>query len=306
MEMHSKRLAFLIEKCIKTCNNSFAPKNYFMKITEYTSHQDADEITSRIAEHDEQGNITLEIDFDDNGQQLLKSTNTYDTDNRLITSTQFDEEEQFIEKKQFEYDENGKLILTITDFPDGSISKESQKIEGQSRLIITEDEDGDFEGSVEYLMDENGLTKELIRTNFMNKVDSILVYEYDNKQQVTKVLEQDPKKRFIKAYVFYYDELGNRTIEEEQNKKGKPTSRTVHTYEGTHLISSKAAEGSVYYTYEDDLIVKEEQLSPDGSSDVIIYEYEDAKKTSEKHYSIPQGENTEEMFLVMAKRYLYE
>lgn len=277
-----------------------------MKITEYTSHQNAEEITSRITEQDEQGNITLEIDFDDDGQQILKSTNSYNADNKIVSSKQVDEEEALIEKKQFEYDENGKLILSITEFPDGSISKESQKVDGQSRLLITEDEDGEFEGSVEYIMNENGKTKELIRTNFMNKVDSILVYEYNDKQQVTKVLEQDPKKRFIKSYVFVYDELGNKTIEEEQNKKGKPTSRTVHTYTGTNLISSKAAEGSVYYTYENDLIVKEEQLSPDGSSDVVVYEYEDTKKMSEKHYSIPQGETTEDMFLVMAKRYLYE
>ncbi len=277
-----------------------------MKITEFTKQQGEEEIISRIEIRDQNNNITEEIDFDQNGKQLLRITNKYNEKSWLLTSTQHDENNQLIEEKTINYDSEGKEIGSETKFPDGSLTKEMHKIEGNSVTITTEDEDGEFEGSVQHILDENKLTKELIRTNFMGKVDYRLNYEYDNNQNTIKVIEQDPKGRFLKAYAYQYDENSNRTIEEELDKKNRPVSRIIHKYEGELLKSSITASEAIHYHYENNQIIKEETLQPDGSADIIRRTFENDKIINEKHYSIPQGESTEDDFLIFEKRYLYE
>ncbi len=277
-----------------------------MKITEFTKHQEGEEIISKIETRDINNNITEEIDFDENGQQLLRITNGYNEKGKLLLITQYDEDNQLIEKKTIHYNSEGKEIGSETEFPDGSLTKEIHKIEGNSVTITTEDEDGEFEGSVQHILNDNHLTKELIRTNFMGKVDYRLKYEYDENQNTTKVIEQDPKGRFLKAYAYQYDENANRTIEEELDKKDRPVSRIIHKYDGNLLKSTITASESVHYHYENNQIIKEEILQPDGSADIIKRTFENNKIINEKQYSIPQGENTEEDFLIMEKRYLYE
>ena len=277
-----------------------------MKITEYTKYQEQEEVCSRIEELDSNHNIIEEIDFDESENQQLRITYEYNQKNKATLIIQYDEDNQLIEKKSISYNEEGKVELTTIEFPDGSLSKEKKVKEGNSITLITEDEDGEFEGSVQHILDEKGLTKELIRTNFMNKVDSRLQYEYDDNKNTRKVIEQDPKGRFMKAYAFSYDENGNRTIEEELNKKDKIVARTIHKYDGSHLISSKTADESVYFHYQEDHMIKEERFNPDGSSDIIKFEYNDNKIISEKHFNIPQGEATEDIFMIMSKRYEHQ
>ncbi len=277
-----------------------------MKITEFTKQQEEDEIISKIETRDKNNNVIEEIDFDDNEQQLLRITNEYDEKGNLLIVSQYDENNQLIEKKNINYNSEGKEIGSEIEFPDGSLTKEIHKKEGNSIIITTEDEDGEFEGSIEYIINDKNLTKELIRTNFMGKVDYRLNYEYDGNQNTTKIIEQDPKGRFLKAYAYQYDENANRTIEEELDKKDRPISRIIHKYDGKQLKSTATASESVHYYYENNQIVKEETLHPDGSSDIIKRTFENNKLKSEKHYSIPQGENTEEDFLIMRKRFLYE
>ena len=277
-----------------------------MKITEFTKYQNEEEKISHIETLDHNKNITEEIDFDDYGNQINKTVYTYNEQNKANLVIQYDEDNQLIEKKNIDYDNNGKEESVTTEFPDGSISKEYRKKEGNSITIITEDEDGEFEGSIQHIIDENEMTKELIRTNFMNKVDSKLVYEYDDKKQATRILEQDPKGRFLRGFSYQYDENGNRTTENELNKKNQVIARTTHKYEGSNLISSQAADQSVYYHYENNQVIKEERLNPDGSSDIIKFNFQNNKINTEKHFNIPQGEATDESFLMLTKRYLYE
>lgn len=277
-----------------------------MKITELTKYRDSEDVISRIEIRDEKQNITEEIDFDDNGQQLLKTTYEYNSNGKPSCITQYDEDNQLIEKKTLEYDSEDKEISSLIEFPDGSLTKEIRKKEGNSITIKTEDEGGEFEGSVEHILDEKGLTKKLIRTNFMGKVDYRLAYEYDENKNTTKIIEQDPKGRFIKAFAYQYDENGNRIIEEEVDKKNRPLSRIIHKYEGSLLKSTVTASESTHYYYENNRVIKEETLQPDGSADIITRTFDGDKILNEKHFSIPQGEKTEEDFLTIEKRYQYE
>ena len=277
-----------------------------MKITELTKYQDSEEIISRIEIRDEKGQISEEIDFNDDGQQLLRVTYKYNEKGQTFHITQYDEEDNWIEKKAISYNEDDKISSTIIEFPDGSITKESQQKEGNIITITTEDEDGEFEGSLEHTINEKGLTTKLVRTNFVGKVDSVLLYEYDEQGNTTKLVEQDAKGHFIRGFAYLYDENGNRIAEDEINKKGKTISRTIHKYEEERLKSTISASESTHFYYENDLLIKEETLQPDGSADVIVKEYDNTNILVEKHYSIPQGETPQDMFLMMSKRYLYE
>ncbi len=277
-----------------------------MKITEFTKYRDQEEVTTRIETRDQNNNITEDIDFDEKGNQLVRTTYEFNDLGKATIITQYDEDNQLIEKNNTEYDENGKVSSKIIEFPDGSLSKEIQTKKDNSILLSTEDEDGEFEGSLEHILDENGMTKELIRTNFMGKIDSRLIYEYDEQKNTTKIIEQEAKGHFIRGFAYQYDQNKNRTVEEEINKKGQPLSRIIHKYEGNILKSSVSTSESTYFYYEDGLLTKEENLLPDGSADVIVNKYENKIISLEKHYSIPQGESTQDEYLLLTKRYLYE
>jgi len=276
-----------------------------MKITTFTKYPNEEEIVSRIEIRDKSNNIIEEIDFDDNGQQILRITYEYDAEGKLLTSTQHDEDNQLIEKKTIHYDTKGAKIGSETVFPDNSITKEIIKKDGNTISIITEDEDGEFEGSEERILTENGLTKQLTQTNFMNKITALYEYEYDEKNQMIKAVEKDERKKFLKAYAFSYDEEGNKIVEEELNKKGKIINRVIHKYENNRICQTKAAEGTTNFYYENDSLLKEETLNPDGSADIIQYIYNNQQLIQEKHYNIPQGEETHEDFLQKQIRYEY-
>lgn len=277
-----------------------------MKITEFTKYPGETEIISRIEIHDTNNNITEEIDFDEKGQQLLKITSSYNDIQKPITTSQFDEDNNLIEKKTIEYNSEGKEISSRIEFPDGSLTIETINKKGNSVIITTEDEDGEFEGSIEHILNNEDMTKELIRTNFMGKIDSRLVYEYDENKNTSKIIEQDPKGRFIKAYAYKYNEFGKKIIEEELDKKDRPLSRIIHKYEGNKIKSTITASETTHYYYENNNIIKEEVLQPDGSADIIVRTFDKDKLISEKQYSNPQGESLEEQFLSVEKRYLYE
>jgi YD repeat-containing protein len=275
-----------------------------MKTTEYTNYNDVEIVTLEQI-FDENNNIVEDINYDEEGHQILKVINEYNQENQLVKQVQLDENNELIEEKNFTY-LDGKPNEIHSHFPDGSTSTEKYLRNNDKVEIITEDEDGEFEGSLQHILNEKGLTKELIRTNFMNKVDTRLQYEYNEQGLLTQVTEQDAKGRFIRAYGYKYDASGNRITEDELNKKGKLTSRIVHKYENEKLISTITAASSKHFHYEGDKLIKEEQLNPDGSADIIEYEYQEERKLSEKHYNVPHGDNIAEGFLVLSKRYTYE
>ena len=277
-----------------------------MKITEYTQYRDGNEIITRIEERDSNNNIIEEIDFDQEGQQLIKSTYKYNKNNKAVEIIQFDEDNNLIEKKTIEYTDDEKEHSSVIEFPDASLTKEIRIINGNSTLIKTEDEDGEFEGSIEYISNNDKLVTEVIRTNFMNKIDSKVLYEYNEAKQNIKIIEKDGKGYFIKAYTFAYDENGNKIREEELDKKDRILDRKIFNYDTNRLISIKSASDSVYYHYDNKNIVKEERLNPDSSSDIVITDYDGDKIKTEKLYSIPHGETIEESFLSVSKRYIYE
>ena len=140
----------------------------------------------------------------------------------------------------------------------------------------------------------------------MNKITAFYEYEYDEKDQMIKAVEKDDRKKFLKAYAFTYDNEGNKTVEEELNKKDKIISRIIHQYENDKIIKTKAAEGDTHFYYNNELLIKEETLYPDGSANVIVYSYNENKDiTEEKHYDISQGNEIQEYFLQKQIRYEY-
>ena len=106
-----------------------------MKITEFTKYRDSEEIISRIEIRDNKKNIIEEVDFDDNGQQLIKTTYEYNDKGQPVVVTQYDEDNLLIEKKKIEYDSEGREIFNLIEFPDGSITKETKKREGNFHVF---------------------------------------------------------------------------------------------------------------------------------------------------------------------------
>ena len=247
-----------------------------------------------------------EIIFDDDAQQIHRTINEYDKQNRIIHSIQYDENNKLIEDKKNFFIESNKEVYSETLFPDNSITKEYRERSENKLLIKWTDEDDEFEGSEERILNEKGLTIQLIQTNFMNKITAFYEYEYDEKDQMIKAVEKDDRKKFLKAYAFTYDNEGNKTVEEELNKKDKIISRIIHQYENDKIIKTKATEGDTHFYYNNELLIKEETLNPDGSANVIVYSYNENKDiTEEKHYDISQGNEIQEYFLQKQIRYEY-
>ena len=272
----------------------------------YTQYYEQEEFLSQIEKFNNENLLIEEIIFDDDAQQIHRTINEYDKQNRIIHSIQYDENNELIEDKKNFFIESNKEVYSETLFPDNSITKEYRERSENKLLIKWTDEDDEFEGSEERILNEKGLTIQLIQTNFMNKITAFYEYEYDEKNQMIKAVEKDDRKKFLKAYAFTYDNEGNKTVEEELNKKDKIISRIIHQYENDKIIKTKAAEGDTHFYYNNELLIKEETLYPDGSANVIVYSYNENKDiTEEKHYDISQGNEIQEYFLQKQIRYEY-
>ncbi len=276
-----------------------------MKITEYIQFRDEEEIISNISEYDSNGNLTEEVDYDDNGEQQSKIIHQYNTDNQIIRTEQYYTEDELIDITETLYSE-GEIAQKIISFPDDSKTFEHYKRSENSLEIVTEDEDGEFEGSTLRNFD-NGLTTELIRINFMKKKDSHLKYEYNDKQQLIKVRELNAKGKTEKAYAFKYDNFGNRICEDELDRKERLLNRTVHKFEEDRLLETQAPNYSLQIEYEDKRPIKETLINPDGSQDVTLYKYNsEHQKEQEIVYKIPYGEAFNKDFWAYTKRFKHE
>ncbi len=276
-----------------------------MKITEYTLFRDEEAVVSNISKYDSKGNLIEEIDYDDFGKSQSAIINQYNSDNQLIKVEQYGIDNEMIDVTEIIYSD-GEISQKIISFPDDSKTFEHYRRSENSLEIVTEDEDGEFEGSVLRKL-TNGLTTELIRINFMKKQDSHLINEYNEKQQLIKVKELNAKGKLERAYAFKYDDYGNRICEDELDRKERLLSRTVHKFEEDRLLETQAPNYSIKIEYENKQPIKEMITNPDGSVDITNYKYNDNKqKIEEIVYQIPYGEAFDERFLAYTKRFVYE
>ncbi|MBN2667717.1 MAG: hypothetical protein JXR60_00695 [Bacteroidales bacterium] len=275
-----------------------------MTITEYSKYSDQAEFVSEIKIYDQLNRLIEEQQFHE-GELVHKTIQSYFEDGTLHRTKTWDEDGILIIDKENNYSD-GQIQLVKSAFPDGSLNYEKHNYSTNQVEVISEDEDGEFDGKIIYDLNTKGQNIAVTRFNYLNKIDSKHLYEYNEQGLVSKIMEVDAKNKPIKGVAYAYNEAGKTTIEALLNRKEQVVDRMIHEYNDGLLIKTSSQERETRYEYENQHLISELQLHPDGSADIITYQYENNRLILEKHYQNPHGQAISEDYLILTKRFEYQ
>jgi hypothetical protein len=208
------------------------------------------------------GDLLEEIEFDEDGTELQKTINEYDSANRLIKSSLFDSG-NFAESTIFEYNDKGQLVKESRSFEEGYPVHVFYSYNGNAMLIEkrTEDDDKELERieTFEYhpewtdqivvhrvydeentltqetltqweLRDEVVKAKELISEDFIaGHFKRTEFFDPRKRQDSVGFVSYDRKGKVLEVFKIKFDEHGNE-IEEKSESVVAGDNFTV-TYE---------------------------------------------------------------------------
>lgn len=112
------------------------------------------EFPNAVKEFDENGNVLLDLQFDNHGNISEKIEFAY-KEGKLIKKTTYIDEDEVADISNYHYDTTAKLSYVIVEFIDGTQDKIVYKYNSNGNLINKASEDG--EGSQEEMRYENNL-----------------------------------------------------------------------------------------------------------------------------------------------------
>lgn len=217
--------------------------------------------------YSDEGNVLEERHFTTDGVMDSLVKNEYDAQNRVISSSQFDENEELTQKNTFEYSADGKVVKKGSFYGEGSPEFSTHYVY-ENGLLVKEDsyteEDFDYtEKTYEY--DENG--RMICQTDFdeegkaMYRIQQQFGSEGELEERIVDELQANDRRH----YVYEYDEKGQRIKELVYNFNEKLIAKTYYEHdEAGHVTQSEEENLDNYirmvYTFEDDFCSKIEQF----------------------------------------------
>jgi len=187
----------------------------------------------------------------DEGELLFKQNITYDNSGKKIREERFNGMEYQIIKYAYDGDKVSEIIrsdiygdieqkrifnytgqictVSIFDNQSKNIGKIINKYDNHGNIIesIEYDENGGLKEKYDYTFDENNLLKEKTKhagSNFIYQE----FYEYDSKNQLVKVIKEEPKGKKVTSNIYTYDSSGK--LIEEQWYDNHPTENSKKNY----------------------------------------------------------------------------
>ena len=215
--------------------------------------------------------VLKERHFNTEGNIESVVENEYDSQGRVLSSSQFDEGEELSQKNVFAYDEEGKLLKKGCFYGEGSPEYATQYVYEDGKLVredsYNEDEFDYTEKSYEY--DGNGRVK--CQTDFDedSKVMYRRTHDYDENGRLSKLLYEEVMANDSRTYLFTYDDNGRKIKDLTYNFNEKLIAKSYYVYdEEGRLIEQEDEDLDNYrktvFTFEGSNCTKIEQFDKDG------------------------------------------
>jgi hypothetical protein len=227
-----------MEKKIKSTKIS---KFDFSGEDQFPEQLKGDGIRHSKTEYDENGNVTLETKYDDDGRFESKETKKFDRDGHLIEEKNYVSEREVADHKTYELDEKGKVIKAFKHYQDDSKDTINYEYDADGNLIAKITIDSyDEEESRETAKYENGkvVRTELIECEELMKWESFEL-DKEGKILVHKIWHQGEQEVTFKNT---YDEQSNLVKTLVYNEKNELTGKTLYDYDPENHLQSIAEE----------------------------------------------------------------
>lgn len=292
--------AFLIHNQMKTLRNT---KTEFLR----TGYGEEDITEQQYVESEtrytDAGDVLEERHFNADGVMDSLVQNEYDAQNRVISSSQFDENEELTQKNTFEYNDEGKVVKKGSFYGEGSPEFSTHYVY-ENGLLVKEDsyteEDFDYtEKSYEYdengrmtcqtdfdeegkpmyriqqKFDEAGLVEERIVDELQANDRRHYVYEYDGKGQRIKELVYNFNEKLIAKTYYEHNEAGHVTQSEEENLDNY--IRLVYTFVGDACVKIEQ------FDKKDALVSWTDYLRSEDGKEMTVNSYIRDEVNPDKH-----------------------
>lgn len=284
--------------------------NKIKSIKTYHVSDDTDEngVINAYEERNTEGDIILQIQYDEKGVVLQKAENVFNEKGQLIEEKQYTERANPDQHIIYEYNESGKVAQATVHYLDGSVSyRKYTRDEAESTTTIeVVDNDGDFEGKEFRRFDSEGKALEECFYDEENKIiekteteyddhgriiesvvldmegnETVRFYDYhlDDEGRVYKIETLNEDEVIIRVDNIEYDERGNQSKHIVEDKKSGALVTEIWEHDkDNRILSHKRLMGDslvqeVKNRYRDDhLLVEQETLTGNGIS-LKCFEY---------------------------------
>ncbi len=191
-----------------------------------------DKILIKHEEFDQNGNMLSRI-FYDEGTVSGKEIRQFNADNKVVNYKEFLSDTELSVESVFSYNNDGKLIQEEKIFVHAGGYKSFVKYayNNDTEIILTEDEDGEFEGKIEKIYNSKKQLTESKTINEHGKIDTHFLLEYDDNERIIKKTELPSDTTNYQEIFYTYNTDNLVTAELTKNKKGKDLQKIIREYD---------------------------------------------------------------------------
>lgn len=191
----------------------------------------------------------VEIEYNQSGYPISKNTHEYDEKGKLLLSILEGEEPEATQQIKYTYLDEDKHLIKETIYADGSSQKEETKLSDNQQIARRFDFDGELSEETNEIFDKEGKIEKLVYKNLEFDQEEEHIYTYDEKQQLIKkqIIVEGEEDR---ATHWTYDEQGRITLEETLDPDDEVLNRHYYTYDGDNLLEEGIEE---YESYDNQL-----------------------------------------------------
>ena len=202
----------------------------------------------------EDGQILMEIRYNEDGEEEEKFVNTYDSKGRLTEEITYLSDEEMAEHKSYERNEQGQIIRAYKHYQDGDKDTIHYNRDDGGKLIekITIDSYNEEEAReiIEYVNDK-------LKQRKVYEYDELMLdesYNYDDEGNITEyskwTIEEENSKFFN-----LFDKKGNLVKAMKHNLKDKLISKAEYMYDADKLVKiieeNQYEKNTTTLTYDD-------------------------------------------------------
>lgn len=211
------------------------------------------------------GELLLEIEFDKDGSELTKTTNTYNDAGSVSLSSIYNEG-MFIEKTEYTYDDKNRLIKESKEFDEGYPLSSTYLYDEENRVIEKriEDSDGELQKRETFLY----------ATNWKDKVVKHVIYDEENKVSVVEENEWEERKGQVKAKKFIVTDvfLDNYRRTEFFDPRTREDHIAMATFDGKEKVLEYV---KTLFDEKDRELVEESVSLNDSDNFKVFYSYDE-------------------------------
>lgn len=259
-------------------------RKYTLKFQKMAFGGEADgEVLEVESFYDENGNITIQMNSDEEGNLVEKSVFQYDAHNRIIRHELHMLMDDVHEILVYERDDKGR-VLSETKMYGDDMGEQTLYTYGEHESPVSIqrfDSDGEPESFEELTYNASGYPVEHLKFGPDKNLAEKTIISYNEKNKPVERLLTNSKGDLIKTTLIVYDEKGQLTRVTEKNEAGKVISDILSFYdERGNVIERKVKDfhsRTIRFKFDEhDNCIEEEMLDENGNMTMkSIYEFDE-------------------------------